>query len=355
MQSSTLSAFNDSLCSSLVHDAPDWTVPTCSIINGFDLDQLMTFDTDFKDATSVPDGFGTGNGRVSLDPLDPPSLQAEAEDTGPSSIRVSTAFAFDAPDAEGNTPDFDLITSDGVHFAVNAAALRAHSFGDFGGILASTNSMANVPLSAAVLNLLLHAIYNLSVVKYAPSLEDLAASVIALEQYGLSKTALVQPPDSPLSVAILHCAPSRPFQCYSLAAHEGLETLAIATSSHTLGVSLAEISDADAEYMGPLHLKRLFFLHLGRIDALKRILSTRPSPHQNTEDCNGLANRASYEAWTKIIGEIVWDACPNISPITLEVRLLDVGKMLKCHECLSQLDHRINNLVAEWSLVKTTI
>ncbi|KZV62918.1 hypothetical protein PENSPDRAFT_590685, partial [Peniophora sp. CONT] len=130
----------------------------------------------------------------------------------------SAAFNGDFVDEDGNTPDFNLVTSDGVYFAVTASKLRSSSRNDFGGLLAYSNSSAVIPLSSSVLNLVLHGIYGLSPAKYAPSVDDLAAAVDALEPYGLPKEHLLAR-DAPLFQAILMRAPAEPLACYTLAAH----------------------------------------------------------------------------------------------------------------------------------------
>lgn len=116
---------------------------------------------------------------------------------GPSTFRLSTTFNHDFLTADGIEPDCVLIAHDGVHFVVIAAKLRALSCNNFGSLLelptgspssssptpssstsptsASSSIVAVVPLSSAVLNILLHAVYGLSVAAYAPVTEDLRA------------------------------------------------------------------------------------------------------------------------------------------------------------------------------------
>lgn len=107
-------------------------------------------------------------------------------------------------------------------------------------------------------------------------------------------------------------APLQPLECYVLAARVGLEALAVAVSPYTLSIPLAAISDEDAVRMGAYHLKRLFFLHLGRMDALKRILSRQPTHHPPLEGCDGVVRSLRIrDAWAKKVAEIVWDHCPS--------------------------------------------
>ncbi|KZV76090.1 hypothetical protein PENSPDRAFT_646633 [Peniophora sp. CONT] len=271
-----------------------------------------------------------------------------------SSFSRSAAFNEHFVDADGNAPDFNLITNDGVHFAVTASMLRSSSHNDFAGLLASSSSTATTSLSSPVLNLVLHGVYGLSPTIYAPSVDDLAAAVDALEPYGLSKKALLAR-DASLFQAVLMRAPSEPLACYSLAAHAELEDLAILISPYTLSLDLSALTNADADRIGPRYLRRLFFLHLGRVDALKRVLFSPPGLHPTTQDCSAEDQRPLGRAWALEVAGMSWDLSPNMSVISLETRARAVGSNVECIECLDCLEHRIRKLLVDWSLVKTTI
>lgn len=173
MQSNTLPVFDDAQWASLLKDV-DW-LPS-SLSSDFDFDQFLDLGLDpelAEGGASTAFGFGTseeleqvyqGNASVS------PSAELE-----PSSMRVSAVFNVDRLDADGNSPDFDLVASDGVHFAVNAAKLRANSLNGFNSLPVLTSSTATVPPSSTVLNLLLHTIYGISATKYTPTVDDLGA------------------------------------------------------------------------------------------------------------------------------------------------------------------------------------
>ncbi|KZV64849.1 hypothetical protein PENSPDRAFT_614856 [Peniophora sp. CONT] len=347
MQSNTLLAFDDAHWDPRLEDG-DWL--SGSPTNDPDFDEFMDFDPVLGDAQAFPtSGFGASDALKQVDTATSPRAELE-----PSSICVSTVFNFDRVDPGGSAPDIDLVASDGVHFAVNAAKLRANSLNGFDGLLLPTSTTAAVPLSSKVLNMLLHTIYGLSAREYAPTVDELTATIDASERYGLSVEALAHNPTSPLYEAILFRAPSQPLECYSLAAHAKLDELAIAVSSYTLSVHLPDITEETAEHMGARYLRRLFFLHLGRMEALKRILRTPFIPHSPTEDCDGSKEYPPHDEWVKRAAEIVWNASPNISPISLETRLSDIAKA-DCTECQYHLEHRIKRLITEWSLVKNTI
>lgn len=55
-------------------------------------------------------------------------------------------------------------------------------------------------------------------------------------------------------------APLCPLDLYALAASYDLYDLAVAASSHLLSMTLAMLTDEMAERIGPIYVKRLFFL-----------------------------------------------------------------------------------------------
>ena len=63
--------------------------------------------------------------------------------------------------------------------------------------------------------------------------------------------------------------------------------------------------------MGPVYLKRLFFLHFGRIDALKRVLLPPPHPHPPTQHCDFTEQKHLTRAWALASAYFAWDARPG--------------------------------------------
>lgn len=78
-----------------------------------------------------------------------------------------------------------------------------------------------------------------------------------------------------LHTLLLTHAKSRPLDLYIFAATKGLDALAIAVSSNLCGMALHSLTDQQCGQMGAVYLKRLFFLHLGRVDALKVCCESR--------------------------------------------------------------------------------
>ena len=137
------------------------------------------------------------------------------------------------------------------------------------------------------------------------------AAVDALRDYGVNPKLCIVP-SSPLYTLLLSHAPLHPLEVYALAASHDLRELAAATSSHLLSFSLATLSDAVAERIGPIYLKRLFFLHFGRVDALKRLLLPPPHPHAPTPWCDFTEQKKLTRAWALASAYLAWDARPGV-------------------------------------------
>lgn len=172
--------------------------------------------------------------------------------------------------------------------------------------------MISVSEDSTVLNVVLHTIYNMSCNHYSPTVDTLISSVDALHKYGVSLPKCISP-STPLFHQILSIAPVAPMETYTLAAHYDLYDLAVRISSHLLAFPLPNLTDEHAVRMGPIYLKRLFFLHLGRIDALKRLLLPPPHPHAPTPACDFIEQKKLTRAWALASAYLAWDARPGAS------------------------------------------
>ncbi|KAF8867520.1 hypothetical protein CPB85DRAFT_1371070 [Mucidula mucida] len=92
-----------------------------------------------------------------------------------------------------------------------------------------------------------------------------------------------------------------------LAAHHGLEDLDVLASAHLLSFRLDRLTDEMAERMGPRYLKRLVFMHLGRMIKLKEILDVPPPAHGGGGGCTVDPRRA----WALAAASLVYDAKPG--------------------------------------------
>jgi len=101
---------------------------------------------------------------------------------------------------------------------------------------------------------------------------------------------------------------------YTLAAQHKLEQFAIAVSPFLLSFDLATLTDDIVKRMGPVYLKRLAFLHLGRSAALKRLLSPPLNFHPPDDTCGATEHDALLNAWSLAVASLAWDTRPGTRP-----------------------------------------
>ena len=106
-------------------------------------------------------------------------------------------------------------------------------------------------------------------------------------------------------------APLCPLALYALAASHDLFDLAVATSSHLLSMTLAMLTDEMVGHIGLIYLKRLYFLHYGRAEALKRLLLPPPHTHAPTPGCNFTEQKTLTRAWALASAYLTWDPRPG--------------------------------------------
>ncbi|KZP07658.1 hypothetical protein FIBSPDRAFT_958694 [Athelia psychrophila] len=289
-------------------------------------------------------------------------------------VSVSTTFYPGSP-PDAAPSDTVLLSEDAVWFYVDAATLLRASDNSFNALLAphphSPHTHAQHPHSphaqhphppartplialaqpARVLNLLLHAAYARSPVNYHPAFADLAAAARLLPTYGLAVPA----PPAPLYTLLAAHAPHHPLALYVLAAQLDAQPLAAHASAHLHSLALSAITDADACAIGPVYLKRLFFLHYGRADALKRILLAPPRQHAPTKGCDYLDQRGLARAWALASAYLAWDSRPDVSAAAIERALTPLSNQLTCELCRGVLTARIAQLLEDWRGIKVSI
>jgi hypothetical protein len=232
-------------------------------------------------------------------------------------ISVSTTF-FPGVELDVLPTDLIILSSDSVFFYVHTHKILAASVNGFNSLLPpkeenrpeGPGSILALHDDSVVINILLHTIYNMSVAHYAPVPEAVLAAVESLEKYGLSMQTYLAPA-SPLYSFVLGTAPQAPIEFYATAAAYDLRNLAIPISSFLLSYPLASLSDELAIKMGPLYLKRLFYLHLGRVEALKRLLLPPPQPHMPATNCDFTEQKKLTRAWALASAYLVWDVRPG--------------------------------------------
>jgi hypothetical protein len=215
-----------------------------------------------------------------------------------------------------------LHSSDSVFFYVHSAALLKVSKNSFGSLIQTypisptsdddVNPAILVPEDSHVLNILLHLIYMIPCSHFCPPVEIISKTVSALKRYGVSIKSFAAP-DACLYNLILSRAPLHPIELYAVAAENELHDLAVAISPHLMSLDLATLTDEIVIQIGPTYLKRLFFLHLGRNEALKKLLFSPPTLHGPTPQCDFIEQRKLTRAWALAAAYLAWDARPGLS------------------------------------------
>ncbi|KAG7449306.1 uncharacterized protein BT62DRAFT_887828 [Guyanagaster necrorhizus] len=286
-----------------------------------------------------------------------------AEDTSEENtfVSVSTTF-YPGAQNDAQSPDLTLLSSDSVFFYVHTHVLLGVSNNRFNSLIPlSTTSTAkeqnvviHVPETAPVLNVILHTTYRMSCMHYSPSFDTLVTAVHQFPVYGVDVVSHISP-SAPLYSHLLSHAPLFPIDLYALAACYNLYDLAVSTSPHLLSYHLPGLTDELVDQIGPRYLKQLFFLHMGRADALKRLLLPPPHPHPPTPWCGFEEQKRLSRAWALASAYLAWEARPDLSTNTLENALGPLAEHLSCPACKEALTVRVKDLVIQWSIVKRTI
>ncbi|KAA1471661.1 hypothetical protein DENSPDRAFT_129282 [Dentipellis sp. KUC8613] len=294
-------------------------------------------------------------------PITPPDPNADTPHCERRDI-VSVSVVFHpGSTADSLASDLALLTSDDVFFYVHSNKLLAASDNGFNMMLpqgriqkfSGDPPLLFVPEDSTVLNIILHTIYNMSAVQFSPTTQAIIDAVDAMATYGIPAKTYIAP-STPLYLHLLADAAINPIDVYALAASLDIFELAVGASSHLLSYSLPSLTDELTAKMGAIYLKRLVFLHLDRCEVLKRLLLPPPSfhPHAN---CGYAEQTTMARAWALASAYLTWDARPDLSAAALENALHPLGDRLVCKECKRLLKGRINDVVAQWVLVKGTI
>ncbi|KAH8800548.1 hypothetical protein DL96DRAFT_1538694 [Flagelloscypha sp. PMI_526] len=277
----------------------------------------------------------------------------------PSMIIVSTVFYLGA---ELNmVQDVALVSNDCVHFYVDKSRLLSSSYNGFNHLLDNlrTSDSVDPPIipiceRSETLNVILHAIFHMSCAAYAPSFEVLKTAVNEMQTYGLQAPLYLKSSSSLFSL-LLAQAPLHPDDVFALAAEHRAEDLAVPVSSHLLSMPLFKIDDEMASRIGPVYLRRLFFMHFGRVEALKRLLKLPPYPHPPSGECDFVAQKSLTRAWTLTAAYIIWDARPDTSTSSIKTAFQSLSNQLPCRQCNRMLVKRLEEVIISWSQVKCTI
>ncbi|KAJ1305178.1 hypothetical protein OPQ81_000209 [Rhizoctonia solani] len=286
-------------------------------------------------------------------------------------VSISSRFNLDSSDMQD--ADVLFLTPDQVFFYAHRPVLLHYSSNHFGGLLANgiheevdvtqpmsdSDSLLNIEpqlvvidIPSEVFNVVLLALYRFPIQSFSPSNETLRSVIPALASLGYDPSVIAYP-RSELYGLLLKSAAADPLPMYAVAAQYSFESLAVSVSALTLRTSLHEITDELAQQMGPIYLRRLFFLHLGRADALRRIVLPLPNLHppESNAKCDAEAQKSIQRAWTLASAYIIAQNHPG--DVNNVVSFL--GTRVECTDCGRSLQERISRLVHDWSTVKYTI
>jgi len=253
--------------------------------------------------------------------------------------------------------------------------------------------------SSQLLNVVLHVVYDLDCSTYSPTWDVLLEAVRCLGKYGYEVERYLSPPpgageerrslsstSGSLYSLILGHAPNQPLQVYIFAASRNLEPLAVQASRFLLSFTLSDLTNDDCLAMGPTYLRRLFFLHLGRIEKLKSLLLRPPSPHLPSPsstcaftESTGPSFRGNQQpvsptavtspplslAWAHSASQVIHAASPDLSSASIEeafrlqISPLDPDRAFQeriwCEDCREVWDQRVREILSAWEGVRKTI
>jgi hypothetical protein len=244
-------------------------------------------------------------------------------------VQVSSTFFCGAMDGPFPT-DLVLLSSDQVYFFVHSAVLLKHSGNGLTGLLG--DDKVYLPENSEVLNLILHAFYNLDPSKFRPTVALMAATLKSLQKYDVSLDSLLTP-SHPMSITILHLGIQSPLETFAMVAAFKLEHLAIEVSKKLVSVPLHNLTDDLAERMGPSYLRRLVFLHLGRIERLKQLLMQPRLSHPVTKDCYESDQKRLQNQWKALAVALGWDAQADLSPQRIYSTFTTLLLKTSCDQC----------------------
>ncbi|KAH6911576.1 hypothetical protein BKA70DRAFT_1268139 [Coprinopsis sp. MPI-PUGE-AT-0042] len=287
-------------------------------------------------------------------------------------VSVATTFYPGNPDVFP-APDTILSSDDGTLFYLNSQLLAGVGFKvpsstPLPGIpldnvtplpqspFLPTGSVAKLPDSSITLSIIFHSLYNLSSASLSPALPALSHAISRMSEYSLTPCGIIQPGTALYVDLMTQHAPLQALQLYALAGKHGIEPLAVDVSSHLLGLNLSEITDEVATAMGSVYLKRLFFMHKGRVERLKSVLAKPPLLHADkVADCDSDKQGALRRKWALLVTSLAWDARPDISPHAIKQHLRITGDSIPCKSCRSGWMERVGEASTEWATVKFTI
>ncbi|KAG8819951.1 hypothetical protein FRC17_010290 [Serendipita sp. 399] len=252
--------------------------------------------------------------------------------------------------------DLFIITADNVHFVVHKRILLGQSNNNFRGYLVDPNTQSlSVPESSTLFNLILHVIYDFDPTIYKPDLSLISELLDALPLYGVDVIPAFSEGQHFFKITLDH-ALSSALKTYTLVCKHCLEALAVKCSQYLVSVPLHHLTNEHCISMGPVYLRRLVFLHLGRIERLKILLRPPPTGHPPSLLCDALDQRSRLEKpWRDATNEMCWDITADMPLSRLQGALGPLVEKSTCGECQMAIKERIRKLFVDWTMIKSTI
>lgn len=174
--------------------------------------------------------------------------------------------------------------------------------------------------SSEELNIILHALYDISLDAYRPSPDTVAAAVDRMPGLGITVKQVIYP-GCALYRHILSFAPLQPIEVYALAAHHDIHALAVQASSYLLNLDIQAVSEDNSVRMGPLYLLKLIRLHAIRFEALKAELLVALPTHApaRVDTCSFGQQQQTKQIWALFCAEPMWHTRQSTSDILLSV------------------------------------
>ena len=264
----------------------------------------------------------------SLDSLDSISLDSETDTI----VSMSTTFWLGAMDDPYPT-DVLLVSSDNVLFCVHSITLLVHSLDKFGGYLKDMSQPILLSAHSAVVNLALYALYDLNPSPFNPTPALMTQALNFLIDHGILPKDCITP-RGPFCQALSTLGVQSPLETFMAAAYFDLEALAVDVSRNLLSLPLQSITEEIARTIGPSYLRRLFFLHLGRIDRLKQLMLQVPEAHGQNKDCYDSEQRLLQLEWRSLAVALAPEASPAMGPSRLYTAFLPITqKKSLCPDC----------------------
>ncbi|EKM52102.1 uncharacterized protein PHACADRAFT_262570 [Phanerochaete carnosa HHB-10118-sp] len=276
-------------------------------------------------------------------------------------ISISTVF-HPTLDAGTGPPDIKFIAADNVSFFAHIPHILNRSVNQFNDLIPTSYNaqegdapfVVAVPEPSPVFNIILHIIYGWSSAAFTHTLDDIAATVIALKTYGMSTSACLAQ-HTPLYTLMLAHASLRPLEIYALAAEHGLEHIAVVVSSQLVAYRLHEITDPLLVRMGARYLLRLAKLQATLMEKLRDLMLTPPEGHASTSTCGFAQQRILMGAWAIATASLSWKAKPDLSASVIQAAFNEAEGSLTCALCRDALRTRIRLILYRWTLALRTI